>query len=85
MTRYLDTKSCRYTEVYAPEHIYTFSGQCVITGTPYSVDVKGSELHQMRKKDCILQLKSLNTDQREFLITGVTPAGWAKMTGGTYH
>ena len=81
MTRYLDTKSCRYTEVYDPEHLYTFSGPCVITGEPYSVEVKGSELHKMRERDCILQLKSLDTDQREFLITGVTPAGWAKLTG----
>ena len=82
MTRYLDTKSCRYTEVYDPEHLYTFRGPCVITGEPYSVEVKGSELHQMREKDCILQLKSLSRDQQEFLITGVTPAGWAKLTGG---
>ena len=78
MTRYLD-RACRYTEVYDPEHIYTFTGPCVITGEPYSVEVKGSELHQMREKDCILQLKSLDEDQREFLITGVTPAGWAKL------
>mgnify|MGYP003153773173 CR=1 FL=1 len=35
-----------------------------------------------REKDCILQLKSLDEDQREFLITGVTPAGWAKLNGG---
>ena len=81
MTRYLD-RACRYTEVYDPEHIYTFTGPCVITGNLYSVEVKGSELHQMREKDCILQLKSLDEDQREFLITGVTPAGWAKLNGG---
>ena len=81
MTRYLDTKSVRYTEVYDPEHLYIFSGPCVLTGEPYSVEVKGKELHQMREKDCILQLKSLDTDQREFLLTGVTPAGWARLTG----
>ena len=81
MTRYLD-RACRYTEVYDPEHIYTFTGPCVITGNLYSVEVKGNELHKMREKDCILQLKSLDEDQREFLITGVTPAGWAKLNGG---
>lgn len=80
MIRYIDTKSCRYTERYFPEHIYTFSGLCVITGELYSVEVKGKELHEMREKDCILQLKSLDEDQREFLLTGVTPAGWAKLT-----
>ena len=82
MIRYLDTKSVRYTEVYDPEHIYTFTGPCVLTGEPYSVEVKGKELDKMREKDCILQLKSLDEDQREFLITGVTPAGWAKLNGG---
>jgi hypothetical protein len=80
MIRYIDTRSCRYTEVYDPEHIYTFSGLCIITGEPYSVEVKGEELHKMREKDCILQLKSLDAAQREFLLTGVAPAGWAKLT-----
>ena len=83
MIRYIDTKSVRYTEVYDPEHIYTFTGPCIITGEPYSVEVKGSELHKFREKNCILQLKSLSDEQREFLITGMTPAGWAKLTGGS--
>jgi hypothetical protein len=82
MICYLDTKSVRYTEVYDPEHIYTFTGPCIITGEPYSVEVKGKELHQFREKGCILQLKSLRREQREFLLTGVTPAGWIKLNGG---
>ena len=58
MTRYLDTKSCRYTEVYDPEHLYTFRGPCVITGEPYSVEVKGSELHQMKGVFSVLPARS---------------------------
>jgi len=48
MKRFIDTH-CRYTETYEPEHIYTFTGDCKVTGAPYSVSVKGEELFKMRQ------------------------------------
>ena len=40
MKRFIDTH-CRYTETYEPEHVYTFTGDCQVTGAPYSVNVQG--------------------------------------------
>jgi len=80
MTRFIDT-GCSYSETYEPEHIYIFTGRCVVMDTPYSVKVKGAELFQMRQTDSIMMLKSLNADDREFLMSGVSPLGWEKRYG----
>ena len=81
MTRFLDTKHCRYTETYEPEHIYTFKGDCRVTGAPYSVNVKGEELFRMRQTGSIMMLKSLDAGDREFLMTGTSPLGWTQLFG----
>ena len=76
--RYIDT-SLTYTEVYEPNHLYIFSGPCLVTGEDYSVTVKGEELHEMRRKDSIMALRSLSAEDREFLISGTSPKGWKKL------
>ena len=78
--RFIDTH-CRYTEVYEPEHIYTFTGDCQVTGVPYSVSVKGSELFEMRQTGSMMMLKSLCAGDREFLMTGTSPQGWTQLFG----
>ena len=78
--RFIDTH-CRYTEVYEPEHIYTFTGDCKVTGAPYSVSVKGEELFKMRKTGSMMMLKSLDAGDREFLMTGTSQAGWTQLFG----
>ena len=80
MTRFIDT-GCSYSETYEPEHIYTFTGNCVVTKAPYSVSVKGSELFQMRQTGSIMMLKSLCAGDREFLMSGISPLGWEKKYG----
>ena len=80
MTRFIDT-GCSYSETYEPEHIYTFTGNCVVTEAPYSVSVKGSELFQMRQTNSIMALKSLCVGDREFLMSGISPLGWEKKYG----
>lgn len=75
--RYADNK-CTYTEQHTPEHTYTFTGPCVLTKKPYSVTVKGSELYAYRKGEYIqIAFKSLSAGDREFLISGYSPEGWA--------
>tara|TARA_B100000427_G_scaffold311480_1_gene302166 strand:+ start:1432 stop:1671 length:240 start_codon:yes stop_codon:yes gene_type:complete len=69
----------KYTESYEPEHTYTFSGACLVTGETYSVTVKGSELWDFRNSDNIHAFKSLSMEDREFLISGTSPAGWDKL------
>ena len=78
MTRYIDR--IKYTETYGEEgHAYTFTGPCIVTGEEYSVTVKGPELFQMRQSNNMMALKSLDSGDREFLISGTSPKGWDKL------
>jgi hypothetical protein len=78
MTKYIDRLN--YTETYGDDgHTYTFTGPCVVTGEDYSVTVKGSELFKMRQTNNIRALKSLDSGDREFLISGTSPKGWDKI------
>lgn len=79
--RFIDT-GCTYSEVYEPEHVYRFTGDCIVTKAPYTVTVKGEELFLMRQTGSIMALKSLPAGDREFLISGTSPLGWGKMFGG---
>ena len=78
--RHIDAR-CTYTEAYEPEHTYTFTGPCLVTGEDYSVTVKGSELFDFRRTNSIMMLKSLCAGDREFLISGTSPMGWEKLFG----
>lgn len=73
---YLDER-CTYRESYDNnEHTYTFTGPCIVTGKPYSVTVKGSELFALRQGKHIQNaLVSNSSSDREFLLTGVSPEG----------
>ena len=78
MTRYID--KLRYTEAYGEQgHTYTFTGPCIVTGEEYSVTVKGPELFRMRQTNSMMELKSLDSGDREFLISGTSPKGWDKL------
>lgn len=66
---YMDTH-CRYTETYNPEHIYTFTGTCIICKEKKSVEVKGKELFLLRRGNSIQDALSNNEDEREFLVSG---------------
>lgn len=79
--RYADN-FCTYTEQYEPEHTYTFTGPCIVTGKPYSVTVKAAELYQYRRGAYAQDaFKSLSADDREFLISGSSPEGWKLLWG----
>ena len=84
MKRYIDT-GCTYEEVYVKsdklgmKHYYRFTGPCIVTWQEYSVMVKGEELFQMRQTNSIMALKSLDSGDREFLISGTSPKGWDKL------
>ena len=80
MNRYLDT-DCTYTEEYEPEHTYTFKGMCKVTLKDHSVKVIGSELFQFRQTNSIYSLESVSREDREFLISGVSPEGWTQLYG----
>ena len=76
--RFADSR-CTCTEKYEPYHIYTFTGQCIVTGKTYSVDVPAKELHRYRKGAMIQHaLASVSAEGREFLMSGMSPEGWNK-------
>ena len=78
MTRHIDR--LKYTEAYGEQgHTYTFTGPCRVTGEEYSVTGKGPELFRMRQTNSIMALKSLDSGDREFLISGTSPKGWDKL------
>ncbi len=80
--RYADS-SCKCTESFSPEHTYTFTGPCLVTGEQYSVVVKAPELFAYRQGKLIQNaLRSVSRDDREFLMSGYSPAGFNQLFGG---
>lgn len=74
--RYAD-RYCTYKEVYKPEHVYIFTGPCVITKKEVSVSVPAKELFAYRQGEHIQHaMPSLTADQREFLMSGISAEGW---------
>jgi hypothetical protein len=72
--------SLPYTETYEGGHKYHFTGNCKITGEERTVTVPGQELFRFRAGDMIqVAMKSVSTDDREFLISGISPAGWYRL------
>lgn len=73
--------NCTYVENYNPR-TYTFTGFCTVTGRQVSVTVKAEELNAYRR-GALLQdaFRSLDADDREFLLTGVSKDGWSELFG----
>lgn len=76
-------RQCTYTESFTPEHTYTFTGPCIVTGEQVSVTVKGSELFAFNQGAYAQDaFKSLSNAEREFLISGTSQKGWDRLFGG---
>lgn len=61
----------------------TVSGRCVFTGEQTSVTVKASEFDAWQSGGLIqVVMPSATDDEREFLISGISPKGWAETFGG---
>lgn len=68
---------CTCEEVFSPEHMYVFSGKCKVTQKPFSVTVKAEEMFAYNQGKLIQDaMPSLSVDERELLITGISPEGW---------
>lgn len=77
---YID--QCSYEEIYEPEHMYVFTGPCVITGKPYTVRIKGPDLFKIRQGEYIQSACPYMSDEdREFCISGVSPEAFDMLTG----
>ena len=58
------------------------TGQCKFTGEEYScvVPTQGLERH-LAGEHAQTAMPSVSADDREFLISGISPAGWKKAFG----
>lgn len=58
----------------------TISGNCIETGKPYSVTVKRKDYDDWKRgKLAQKAFPYLSKEDREFIISGVSPEGWKKM------
>ena len=63
-----------------PDSWVKVEGHCVVTKQPHSITVLGAELYEWLKgKQTIQHCISNSGDDREFLMTGISPAGWEIM------
>lgn len=69
---------CTYRESFKDgKQIYTFTGPCVVTGKSYSVAVDGEQLYAYRRGKKIQDaFPTISADDREFLMSGISPEGW---------
>lgn len=75
-------RNCTYTESHSPEHTYTFTGRCVVTGEEHSVTVKGKDLFDYNRGAFIQDaFPYLTPGDREFLNSGISPKGWKETFG----
>lgn len=76
---YYADNHCHYEEKLNP-HVYVFTGRCLITVKPYTVTVPAEGLYQYRQGVHIQKaLPDLSAEDREFLMTGLSPEGWDLM------
>ena len=76
--RYADV-FCTYLEATNP-HRYIYTGPCQVTKVPYTVEIPSEELYAYRQGAMAQDaFKSLPADEREFLISGTTPAAWFQL------
>jgi hypothetical protein len=79
--KYADSK-CTCIEHFGSdnEHIYIFTGTCVVTRKLHSVRVKAEDLFKYRQGVHIQDaFPYLSVDDREFLISGISKEGWELM------
>jgi hypothetical protein len=58
-------------------------GMCVVTKDMYAVEVTLSEIETYESGVLVQKaFPDLNAEDREFIISGISPRGWAKMNWG---
>ena len=71
---------CDNTPGSDPDNWVTIEGHCVVTKQPHSITVLNSELDKWLEGDISIQhCINVEADDREFLMTGISPDGWKIM------
>lgn len=76
--RFMDTSAATWTEIREGLDLwYRISGTCCVTGKDYSVVITFNDAYRLAKGEMIQDvLDYVPKEQREFLISGVSPEGW---------
>jgi hypothetical protein len=77
--RYADN-CCTYVEEFEPEHVYIYTGKCVVSGEVISVRVPAAGLYAYRQ-DALIQdaFPAMPVEEREFLMSGISAKAFAAM------
>ena len=71
---------CTYKEEYTPEHVYIFTGKCIVTGKDYSVTLPAKGLYKYNNGAYVQDaFPELSVDDREFIISGMSPEAFSGM------
>lgn len=74
--------SVKVSEVYEPEHLYVFRAPCMVCQEEYEVRVPGPALFRYNQGEPIQSaLSMVPAEDREFLLSGISPKGWKMMFG----
>lgn len=70
--RYADS-ACQYREEYTPEHVYVFTGPCIMSGKTVEVRVPAAGLYKYRQGAKIQEaFPDMSVADREFLMSGIS-------------
>tara|TARA_R110000851_G_scaffold210757_1_gene363307 strand:+ start:460 stop:774 length:315 start_codon:yes stop_codon:yes gene_type:complete len=80
------TASVSFVNKFERDGTATISRECSVTNEEYSVTVKASDWFLKVYKDKTVQSiwPDMNSDDREFIISGMTPAEWDSLYGDAY-
>lgn len=81
--RYADS-CCTYVEKHDNgQHVYAFTGPCIVTKKMVTVEVPAAGLFAYCQGAFIQNaFPNLSADDREFLMSGISAKGWALKFGG---
>jgi len=72
-------RGSRPSLLHTPRSRVAIRGNCVITKKPHSIIVYNDELDKWLAGDGLIQnvlVTDISADDREFLMTGISPEGW---------
>jgi hypothetical protein len=76
--RYAKSQCSRSVQLIDDETLFTYTGRCVITGKVHSVTITGGDLAAYELGLNIQDaMPNVTADDREFLMSGISPEGWA--------
>ena len=67
----------------SPDGTTTFTKTCSVTNKPFSLTVQTELLDMWKERDLYVQdvFSHLTEEEREFLLSGMTPAEWDSLWG----